>query len=557
MLDADFEKGSRVPMTGDTSSPETYQQIRTWLNTCKNEHPKCQVSSANPSLPTRLIYLDISRDSSLSHPGDTSLQPRLISTDGKEYSECRYITLSYRWPEDFPIEAKSTRENIREQMRGLNTSRLPQMFNDVFQVAVRTGISYVWIDSLCIVQDDPEDWSREAALMAHVYQYAEFTVAAAIPPTKPDLGLFRRGDPSDVLSARLPGLRTRQEDKYSGHEVVVMRPQKEETHKDDPLDSRGWCFQERELSQRVAHYTETQAIWECRTLRASESRPNNDSSSISRDYWKPRNLDDRNIKADNVNYFWHEAVEDYSARHLTVCTDKLPALAGLAAFTRDYMPANCRYLAGLWEDDEFERNLIWSSGTGRYGKTVTNTRYPEYVAPTWSWASVAGPVFFSQTRYDPWSAVDADEANAAKRALKVLDVYVQTSTDNPFGAVSHAVLTCTAGLVPGVLEASESDPSESNPSESDPCGPKYLAFTAEGGWIGEVNLDAPENYDGEEVNAIFCIYFGFERSRNPYGPGMVIVPTGNREDEYRRVGMVEQMRGQYSVAAEIKEITII
>lgn len=547
MLDADVKIVSRVPITGDTSSPETCEQIRTWLNTCKNEHTECKVSSRNPLLPTRLIYLDMSRDSSLSHMGNTSLQPRLISTDGREYSDCRYITLSYRWPEDFPIEAKSTRENIREQMRGLNTSRLPQMFNDVFQIAVKTGISYVWIDSLCILQDDPKDWSREAALMAHVYQYAEFTVAAAVPPTKPDLGLFRHRDPSDVLSARLAGLRTHQEDRYPGHEVVVMKPQKEETYKDGPLISRGWCFQERELSQRVVHYTETQALWECRTLRASEDRPSMETFSTSRGDWNSRMLD-REIETDNVKYFWHEVVEYYSARQLTVCTDKLPALAGLAATTRNYLPANCRYLAGLWEHDEFERDLIWSSKEGGDGMTVTNTRYPDYVAPTWSWASVAGPVFYRAPRYPPMSAVDADDANAAKRALKVLGVYVQTSTDDPFGAVSHAVLTCTAGLVPGVVEA----------SESDEYGPKYLVFTAEGGWIGEMNFDAtPEEYDGEGVNAVFCIYFGIRDYDNPYGPGMVIVPTGKRENEYRRVGMVDEMRGQYSVAAEIKEITII
>lgn len=506
------------------------------------------MSSQNPSLPTRLIYLDMPGDSSLSHAGDMSLQPRLISTDGKEYSDCRYITLSYRWPEDFPIEAKSTRENIREQMRGLNTSRLPQMFNDVFQVAIRTGISYVWIDSLCILQDDREDWSREAASMVHVYHYAEFTVAAAVPPTKPDIGLFRHRDPSDVLSARLPGLRTRQDDRYPGHEVMVMKPQEEATYSDGPLFSRGWCLQEQELSQRVVHYTETQALWECRTLRASEDRPSMETFSTSRDDWNSRMLD-REIEADNVKSFWHEVVENYSARQLTVCTDKLPALAGLAATTHDYLPANCRYLAGLWDHDEFGLDLIWSPRRGGDGTTVTNTRYPEYVAPTWSWASVAGPVFFHNAdRSYPVSVVDADDANAAKRALKVLDVSVQTSTDDPFGAVSHAVLTCTAGLVPGVVEA----------SESDEYGPKYLVFTAEGGWIGEMNFDAtPEEYNEEEVNAVFCIYFGIRGYHNPYGPGMVIVPTGKRENEYRRVGMVDEMRGQYSVAAEIKEIMII
>lgn len=98
MRGADIKIECRVPITEDTSSPETYKQIRTWLDTCKNDHPKCQAPLGDPSLPTRLIHLDTSGDS----PNDTSLQPRLVSTDGMEVSDCRYIALSYRWPEDFP-----------------------------------------------------------------------------------------------------------------------------------------------------------------------------------------------------------------------------------------------------------------------------------------------------------------------------------------------------------------------------------------------------------------------------------------------------------------------
>lgn len=539
----------------------------------------------------------------MSNQVDTNLQPRLISTNGMECSECGYIALSYRWPEDFPAEAKSTRGNIHEQTCGLNTSRLPQIFNDIFQVAVTMGINYVWIDSLCIVQDDPEDWNRESALMIQIYRYAEFTVASAASATKPDLGLFRHGDPSDVLSVRLPGIRDPQED-GSGQEIVVMKPQKE-TYGESPLVSRGWCFQEREISQRVVHYTDTQVLWECRTVRASEGLPNGTPEArpwsrnvdLLRDESWPDRMLDNDISSGRVDKSWRRAVEDYSARHLTVFTDKLPALAGLAAAIRDYKPANSRYLAGLWEND-FMKGLQWYSRTGREDtiekkRTITNTRYPQYVAPTWSWASVAGPVSYVDTSdfgipyahttrvhttYDDTSNVDTaygyysdihnsdfdtsdghtpdghisddhaldvhtstpESAESAEYALKVLNVYVQTSTNDPFGAVRHAVLTCTAALVPGVL-----GPSEWN---------DYYVTAVDGVGIGGMEFDAPqEKNDGEGVEVVFCIKFGGDA----YGPGLVVLPTGNRENEYRRVGWMVRIDWHDSFNTEIKEITII
>lgn len=557
-LDADVNIDRRVPITEDTSSPETYKQIRTWLDTCKNEHPNCRPPSGDPSLPTRLIYLDPSRDSSLSNPTDTKLQPRLISTNDVECSECRYIALSYRWPEDFPVEAKSTQDNIREQMRGLKTSRLPLIFNDLFQVAVRLGISYVWIDSLCIVQDDPEDWNREAARMIQIYRYAELTVAAAAPPTESDLGLFRHGDPSDVTSVRLPSLRD--PPKYGAdYEVVLLKPQKE-LYGESPLVSRGWCFQEREISQRIVHYTETQVLWECRALRASEGFPDGlptenpldekEVIPVNKD-WSDRMLDN-DLNDEMVENFWYRAVGDYSARQLTVYTDKFPALAGLAAAFREYKPADCRYLAGLWEDN-FLGSLLWSSRTGRdegvkdyqsyerKPRTITNTRYPEYVAPTWSWASVAGPISYDCT-FNPKTP------SPVKFALKILDIDVQTSTNDPFSAVKHAVLTCTAGLLPGVLQMNDSPSSDR---------PDYAVINDNGIGIGEMDFDVPQEKFDEDVTIVFCVHLGGEYESSDYGPALVVLPTGNKENEYRRVGMIKDVHLSWFRDPEIKKITLV
>lgn len=485
----------------------------------------------------------------MSNPVGTDLHPKLVSTNGMESSESRYIALSYRWPENFPNEAKSTRYTVREHMRRLDVSKLPRNFNDVFQVASTVGINYVWIDSLCIIQDDPEDWNRESALMSQIYRNAYFTLAIAVPPTVPDLGLFRRSDPSEILSERfICPLRD-----GSSKEIVVMKTQRE-TYGESPLIARGWCFQEREISRRILHYTETQVLWECRTLQASEGLPKGSwGVTPDQELWPERMLD-KNLSGEEINYAWHRAVEDYSSRNLTKATDKFPALAGLAAAIHDYKPATCRYLAGLWEDD-FLSSLAW---VRRYH--TTTRRYSDYIAPTWSWASVAGPVSYDPLSRRPSISRDASteqDTNAANYGLQVLDILVETCTTDPFGAVRHAVLKCNVGLVPAMLCYGKGPVSNRTLDE------EIVLKTASGEEVGCMDFDVShmqEEYDEESVNLVFCIYLGVQtwsRRDDLTGPGLVVLPTGNRENEYRRVGIIEELDLRCLSTAQIKEITII
>lgn len=558
---ADFRLEYRIPIAEDTASPGTYKQIKTWLDTCNNEHPKCWVPLEKQSLPTRLIRLDSSTCSALSNAIDTNLQPVLVSTVDMEVSKTRYMALSYRWPEDFPNEAKSTRQTVLKNMRGLNTSKLPRSFNDVFHVAAQMGINYVWIDSLCIVQDDTEDWNREAARMSQIYRNAYFTLAIAVrSAAAPHQGLFRRGDPSKIHSESFA---CPLEDGTS-QEVVVMKKQRER-YEESPLVSRGWCFQEREISQRMVHYTENQVLWECRTMRASESLPNGDAmqmpgllkSSLSQ--W-PRRMLDKHLSGDDVSYAWLQAVEDYSDRQLTRDTDKLPALAGLAAAVRSYKPATCRYLAGLWEDN-FLSSMAWTPGSSHIQTFTTNERYSDYIAPTWSWASVAGPVRFlisplkkpnsaSSEHSSKSSSSTKCDRTIAKYAMQVLDIHVQTSTNDPFGAVKHAVLKCTAGLLSAWL-APPSDPDDAR-------GKRFALCTRGGRAFGEMLFDTTQEaqYHGQDGKNVFCICLGV-LALGGNNAGLVILPTGNRENEFRRVGIALNIASYKLPTAEIKEIMVI
>lgn len=549
----------RNPITEDTSSPETYRQMEAWLETCDKGHLKCQVATESPYVPTRLIHLDSSTDLVGDNLLGSSFLPRLISTKGTsmEFSNTQYMVLSYRWPEDFPNEPKSTRETILNHMQGLDVSKLPQVFNDFFQIAARLRVEYVWINSLCIIQDDQEDWNREAAQMSQIYQNAYLTVAMAVPQM-PGKGLFRRGEPPETLAQRIL---CPLED-GSSREVVFMKSQAER-YKDSPLNSRGWCFQEREMSRRVVHYTESQVLWECRTLQASEGLPKGSTSleSLVTYRWDKRMLD-KDLGGGEVNNAWRRAVEDYSSRNLTKATDKLPALAGLAAAMRDRKLKTCRYLAGLWEDDIL-CGLAWvPRHEGYTDKSIG--RYSDYIAPTWSWASVTGPVSYDsniERRVTAFHFAPERKETAYDYAPQVLDICVQTTTADPFGAVRHAALRLSARLLPAVL--SKERRYRSSKGGLTGCMNEEVRLKTESGEnIGGMNFDVlKEEHDGEGIASIFCVCLGVLTSRglhiSPAGPALAVVPTLIRNNEYRRVGIIPEMKISDFNSVGFEDITIV
>lgn len=539
----------RNPIREDTSSSQTYKQIEAWLETCDEGHQQCQEAVGSQCLPTRLIYLDQSIDLARDNP--SGFLPRLVSTKGMEVSNTKYIALSYRWPDEFPDEAKSTRSTVPSHMKGLNVSILPLSFNDLFQVAAGLKIQYVWIDSLCIIQDDPEDWNREAALMSQIYRNAYLTVTISVSQDLAEKRLFCQGEAAKTLSQRLV---CPLED-GSSQEVLLMKYQ-EEKFEDSPLLLRGWCFQEREISRRILHYTKNQVLWECRALQASESLPNGPTSlqKLITYNWDKRMLD-RELGPEKINEAWRRAVEDYSSRNFTKDSDKLPALAGLAATIHDRKLKNCRYLAGIWEDDIL-RGLAWVPRRYDYEEKSFG-RYRDYIAPTWSWASVTGPVAYDNNL----DRIENTSADTPEHVLQVLEVRVQTLTADPFGAVRHAELLCVARLLPAVLSQGRRRV-RSRKAGLFGCMVEEAALETESGEeIGGMHFDVlREEYDGEGITSVFCVCLGVLTSwgqPDPAGPALAVVPTLVRDGEYKRVGIIPEMMISHFDSARVEEITII
>jgi hypothetical protein len=163
-----------------TNSSSAWKTVLKWLDNCIHRHESCgslKLSQETAWYPTRLLDL-----------GDSTNENgniKVIDT-ANEKLEGFYITLSHCWGEGNHILL--TTENKMTQQNEIQD--LPRTFEEAIFVCRKLSIRYLWIDSLCIVQDDPEDWAREAALMQHVYSRAWCNLSATASRHSNE-GLFR------------------------------------------------------------------------------------------------------------------------------------------------------------------------------------------------------------------------------------------------------------------------------------------------------------------------------------------------------------------------------
>lgn len=128
----------------------------------------CSVFNASSYLPTRLIDI-----------GSHAQDPRLTLTHDVEVTDPRYLALSHCWGTTMPQSATTTLATMAERLERIPLDSLPRTFVDFTRIARNLGVQYVWIDSMCIIQDSREDWEKEAAQMASVYSNAYCTIAAS------------------------------------------------------------------------------------------------------------------------------------------------------------------------------------------------------------------------------------------------------------------------------------------------------------------------------------------------------------------------------------------
>lgn len=313
---------------------------------------------------------------------------RLHISSGGDTSD--YITLSYCWGRSGnPIV--TTADNLAMHIQdGIRVSALPATLRQAVELTRLLGIKYIWIDALCIIQHDVEDWTRESALMSSVYSQSLLTIAAAGAVDVKE-GLFLKRSERHGSSVQLPWPEG-QSDHGAGPVMLHITPSFRLFQVEipqTPLSSRGWTFQERALSARVLHFTNEMCYWECKQSRIGEDDAHGRYSVLDEFYHLHGLLLPPSVEGLLTRGLMHEkwawVVEEYSCRQLTNANDIFPALEGLAiVFAEKRMIGE--YYCGLWQD-ELPRQLLWYSRRGiscHGSKEVSHRRTETYRAPTLS-----------------------------------------------------------------------------------------------------------------------------------------------------------------------------
>ncbi|TVY81122.1 hypothetical protein LSUE1_G005745 [Lachnellula suecica] len=372
------------PGGDNTGSHESLGLAKGWLQNCLTSHVQCKNSSVSTpwKLPSRIL--------DVRGPGQPHKVSLHISNRHPLTENIPYATLSHCWG-TIPI-IKLLKSNLEELAEAIDLTTLPKTFLEAIEVTQTLGIRYLWIDSLCIIQDSAEDWKAESALMGDIYQHGMINIAAAVGPNA-KAGCFADRDLSLIQPRIVIDVQ--------GSAHVIEHPKIwDYSVSGNRLNSRAWVFQERMLSPRTIHFTARQLFWECHETEACERFPDGFPIQMSRRKYfhfdknvpsirtKPgyKTLFSKDVVNNPVATMnpWSQMIKTYSSCQLTYNSDKLVAISGMA--NKMQSVTDNSYVAGLWRES-LPFDLLWWVTPESSSISV---RPPEYIAPTWSWASVTG-----------------------------------------------------------------------------------------------------------------------------------------------------------------------
>jgi len=186
-----------------------------------------------------------------------------------------FTALSYRWGDTLALT--TTKATLQSRMAGIEFNDLPRTLQDAVTVIRKLGLRYIWIDSLCIIQDSVEDWDTESAKMGRVYANAYVNISAGCAANT-EAGFLNKKNPLELRNCEHPNL---VEDHGQPKVICPSIPRPDRTLNSDILNSRGWILQERALSKRTVHFGPYEVYWECLLHSATEREPEDFRKSLA------------------------------------------------------------------------------------------------------------------------------------------------------------------------------------------------------------------------------------------------------------------------------------
>ncbi|KAH7088189.1 heterokaryon incompatibility protein-domain-containing protein [Paraphoma chrysanthemicola] len=396
-------------ISGYTGSDQAVAWVLERIKQCMNCHVAC--SRTWSKLPTRVLCIE----------GPTNIKLHISSDE-----EFPYVCLSHCWGTKEMI--KTTSETLERYRSGKLWVDLPRTFQEAVSFAYRLGYEYIWIDSLCIIQDCEDDWRHEGSKMAEIYANASLTLSATHSAdsrggcfvTLPYKPLLMRWSLVDQATNEERGF-------YSRAHPIDHKPF---IRRSFPLLTRGWALQERLLSPRIVHFTKSELVWECIEefiCECSLIGGTNEWRGVIKNEIQPRLWSQRSLN--ELSRCWHLIVFSYTVLCLTFPMDIFPALQGLA---KAMPPQLGTYLAGLWSKT-LVRDLSWTTN-------AASDRPEVWRAPTWSWASTTCEVRWENSRLKYY-----------KDFVTILDAKITPKGNDPTGEIISGVLILRGRVVRGRL----------------------------------------------------------------------------------------------------------
>ncbi|KAI0098129.1 hypothetical protein GGR51DRAFT_552658 [Nemania sp. FL0031] len=321
-----------------SSNSRRFQLLREWVRLCDNTHqcnPRLESSAALARMPTRVIEVGLKDDKCV----------RLCETSNDWQG--RYIALSHCWGNfSKNVNFCTKRDNFAAFRSHISFNRLPKTFQDAITVTRALDIPYLWIDSLCIIQDDEADWDSESKRMEDVYSSAYITIAA-----------------------------TSSRSSYEG--FLDTKPRRQASIDDFQND-----VEERVLSRRTIHFASTQILAQLR----------NPQSQFLGDHDFPRSA---------LAYFKNERIllvqylhTVFSKLQVTKQTDRSVALLGLQKRLGRTLETRVNY--GVVER-YFHRSMLWCAAVEC---TLSPIHYPsDRLVPSWSWMAYLGEINYLEVPF--------------------------------------------------------------------------------------------------------------------------------------------------------------
>ncbi|KAI8712983.1 HET domain-containing protein [Fusarium sp. LHS14.1] len=419
-------------------SASNFARVNQWLYDCEKYHVGCWPSET-PMLPTRVIDVG-------TLPADAQNDKvRIFCSQG---IRARYVALSHCW--GGKIEPRLKLSNLDKFQSSILCSSLPATFRDAITITRNLGFQYLWIDSLCIVQDSP-NLEQELDNMGPVYRDSTLGLFAAASKNSNEGILNKEPSISYPKDAQLKVFSDPADSTTVMASVRCFSPgeSSKQVWLQSPLASRGWTFQEQALAPRCLIYGEKGIYWRCpQNIRSSKlshvdvlDKLLRTTKTIEPILHSPTLPCDSRISVDLFDLMidYYDLVSRYSERNLKSPSDKLPAMSTIAkALSHKLAQENASptYLAGLWEMD-LPRGLMWKALSKSHAPHVSI-----YRAPSWSWATTDSPITFVGMLKSGWDREWHTD-------LRVVSCEVcPLRPGNPFSEVKSGRLVVEGRMIP-------------------------------------------------------------------------------------------------------------